>query len=47
LPEDFDPIARAGLGMGIIQALVRQIGGELRWGRGAGDKGACFTVMFS
>lgn len=47
LPADFNPANRKGLGMKIIQALVRQIGGELRVGRGDGGQGARFTVLFS
>ena len=34
LPEKFDPAARKGLGMRIIQSLVGQIGGELEMGQG-------------
>jgi two-component sensor histidine kinase len=47
LPEDFDPADRKGLGMRIIQSLVRQIGGELRFGQGDGNQGTRFTVLFS
>jgi two-component sensor histidine kinase len=47
LPEGFTPSGHKGLGMKIIQTLVKQIGGELRIGRGDGDRGACFTVVFS
>jgi two-component system, sensor histidine kinase PdtaS len=46
LPEGFDPGASAGLGMGIIQSFVRQIGGALRSGRGDDGEGARFTVRF-
>ena len=47
LPEGFDPADRKGLGMRIIRSLVKQIGGELRIGRGDGNRGARFTVLFS
>jgi two-component sensor histidine kinase len=47
LPEGFDPAASKGLGMKIIQSFVRQIGGELRFGRGDMNQGAHFTVLFS
>ena len=47
LPEGFDPGAGKGLGMRIIQSFARQIGGELRIGRGDDGKGARFTVLFS
>ena len=47
LPEGFDPAAGKGLGMRIIRSLVKQIGGELRIGRGDRNQGARFTVLFS
>jgi two-component sensor histidine kinase len=47
LPEGFDPGASKGLGMKIIQSFTRQIGGELRIGRGDDGAGAKFTVLFS
>jgi two-component sensor histidine kinase len=47
LPEGFDPAACNGLGMKIIRSLVERIGGELRIGRGEGNEGAQFTVLFS
>jgi two-component system, sensor histidine kinase PdtaS len=47
LPEGFDPAARKGLGMRIIQSLVGRIGGELRIGRAQANQGAQFTVVFS
>ena len=46
LPEGFDPAARKGLGMKIIQSLVKRIGGELRIGQGDQNQGARFTVRF-
>ncbi len=47
LPEGFDPAASKGLGMRIIRSFVERIGGELRIGRGDGNRGARFTVLFS
>ena len=47
LPEAFDPAAGKGLGMRIIRSFVKQIGGELRIGRGDRNQGARFTVLFS
>jgi two-component sensor histidine kinase len=47
LPEAFDPGASKGLGMKIIQSFTKQIGGELRIGRGDDGHGARFTVLFS
>lgn len=47
LPEGFDPAASKGLGMRIIGTLVKQIGGELRIGRGDNNQGTRFTVQFS
>jgi two-component system, sensor histidine kinase PdtaS len=46
LPEGFDPGASKGLGMRIIHSFARQIGGELRIGRGDDGEGARFTVLF-
>jgi two-component system, sensor histidine kinase PdtaS len=46
LPEGFDPGDSKGLGMRIIQSFARQIGGELRTGRGDDGRGARFTVLF-
>jgi len=47
LPEAFDPAVSKGLGMRIIRSFVKQIGGELRIGRGDRNQGARFTVLFS
>ena len=47
LPDGFDPADRKGLGMRIIRSLVKQIGGELRIGRGERNQGTRFTVLFS
>jgi two-component sensor histidine kinase len=46
LPAGFDPAASKGLGMKIVGALVKQIGGELQIARGANGHGARFTVTF-
>jgi two-component system, sensor histidine kinase PdtaS len=46
LPEGFDPADRKGLGMRIIRSFVKQIGGELRIGRGDCNQGTRFTVLF-
>jgi two-component sensor histidine kinase len=47
LPEQFDSADGKGLGMRIIRSLVEQIGGELRVGRGDGNQGMRFAVLFS
>jgi len=47
LPEGFDPAASKGLGMKIVQALVEQIGGELRTGRCTHCGGPRFAVAFA
>jgi two-component sensor histidine kinase len=47
LLDDFDPADHKGLGMKIIRSLVKQIGGELRFGRNDGDQGTRVTVLFS
>jgi len=47
LLENFDPMAGKGLGMKIIRSFVDRIGGMLRCGRGDGNQGALFTVVFS
>jgi len=47
LPPQFDPAASKGLGMTIVQALVKQIGGELRISAAHEGRGARFTVAFS
>jgi two-component sensor histidine kinase len=46
LPADFDPAKGRGLGMKIIQSLVKQIGGELHIAPSDDCRGACFTVTF-
>ncbi|HEY2136422.1 MAG TPA: histidine kinase dimerization/phosphoacceptor domain -containing protein [Xanthobacteraceae bacterium] len=46
LPAGFSSAGHRGLGMKIIESLVRQIGGALQVGRGDHDRGARFTVRF-
>jgi two-component system, sensor histidine kinase PdtaS len=46
LPIGFDPAASMGLGMKIIQSLVKQIGGALQIINGDNGRGARFTVAF-
>jgi two-component sensor histidine kinase len=46
LPIGFDPTASMGLGMKIIQSLVKQIGGALQIVAGDNGRGARFTVAF-
>ena len=47
LPDGFDPAAGKGLGMRIVGSFVKQIGGDLRIGRGDHNQGTRFTVLFS
>jgi len=47
LPAGFDPNLSKGLGMKIIRSMIKQIGGELGFGRGADNQGARFVVRFS
>jgi two-component sensor histidine kinase len=47
LPKGFTPSGHKGLGMKIIQSLVKQIGGELQIGRGDHDRGSRFTILFN
>ena len=46
LPADFDPANSRGLGMKIIQALVKQIGGTLEFRPGDNGRGVCSMVTF-
>jgi len=46
LPEGFVPASSRGLGMRIIRSFVQRVDGELRIGRGDGNQGARFTVLF-
>jgi two-component system, sensor histidine kinase PdtaS len=47
LPEGFDPAGTKGIGMKLVSALIRQIGGELQISRGENDQGTRFTVLFA
>ncbi len=47
LPPGFDPGGSKGLGMRIVRAQVKQIGGELHISAGDKGRGARFTVAFS
>lgn len=46
LPAGFDPACGSGLGMQIVQALVKEIGGELRFQSGAKGQGTTVTLTF-
>jgi two-component sensor histidine kinase len=46
LPDGFHLGSSKGLGLRIIQSLVRQINGRFQIGRGPGQEGACFKVFF-
>ena len=47
MPAGFKPEDSKGLGMRIVQALVKQIGGELHISTGDKGRGTRFTVAFS
>jgi two-component system, sensor histidine kinase PdtaS len=47
LPQGFDPARGKGIGMKIIAALVKQIGGALRISPGDQGHGTRFTVKFN
>jgi len=47
LPKGFNPANSKGLGMRIVQALVKQIGGKLHFGRVHNGLGACISVTFA
>ena len=47
LPVGFDPAAAKGLGIRLIRSLAQRMGGELHFGKGDGNQGTCFTVLFS
>jgi len=46
LPAEFDPANSSGLGMKIVQSLVKQINGTLQFAPGDGG-GTRFTVAFA
>jgi two-component system, sensor histidine kinase PdtaS len=45
-PGGFDPASSKGLGMQIVQALVKEIGGELRFLTGNNGRGTRVTLSF-
>ena len=47
LPEGFDPAACSGLGMNLVSAFTKQIGGELQIDRRDDNSCTRFTVFFS
>jgi two-component sensor histidine kinase len=47
LPAEFDPASSKGLGMKIVQALVRQNDGALQFAPGDGGRGTRTTVVFA
>jgi two-component sensor histidine kinase len=47
LPEGFDPARSKGLGMKLIDRLVKQIGAELQIAPGKDGNGTRFTITFS
>jgi two-component sensor histidine kinase len=47
VPQDFDLAVTTGLGMKLIAAWVKQIGGELDIAKGDGGQGTRFTVHFA
>lgn len=46
LPGDFDPASSKGLGMQIVRALVKEIGGDLRYQTDANGHGMTVTLTF-
>ena len=46
LPGGFDPANSRGMGMQIVLALVKEIGGELRFQGGENGRGTCVTITF-
>jgi len=46
MPGGFDPAKSTGLGMQIVQALVKEIGGELRLLTGTNGRGTMVTLTF-
>lgn len=47
LPAEFDLANSSGLGMKIVQSLVKQIDGTLQFAPGDGGRGTRFTVAFA
>jgi two-component sensor histidine kinase len=46
MPRGFDPAKSAGLGMQIVLALVKEIGGDLRFMTGMNGRGTMVTLTF-
>ena len=46
LPENFDPDASSGLGMKVVTALAKQLGGQMTAQANPAGKGACFKVVY-
>jgi two-component sensor histidine kinase len=46
LPNDFNPDVTSGLGMKVVTALARQLGGQLTAKANPAGQGACFTVSY-
>ncbi|MBD0274482.1 MAG: hypothetical protein ICV73_21425, partial [Acetobacteraceae bacterium] len=44
LPEGFDPAATGSVGMRVVCTLARQLGAELRIGKGVSGTGAAFEL---
>lgn len=47
LPAEFDPAKSSGLGMKIVSALTKQIGGRIVFGLRSPERGAYFTILFA
>lgn len=46
LAKDFDPNASTGLGMKVVSALAKQLGGQMTAQANPAGKGACFKVVY-
>jgi two-component sensor histidine kinase len=46
LPENFDPDQSAGLGMKVVGALAKQLGGKMSAHPNPSGKGACFKFVY-
>ena len=46
LPQDFDPDGFSGLGMKVVTALAKQLGGEMTAGANSAGRGSCFEVTY-